>query len=72
MNVLRKTKWYPAIVDISPTGERRIPRGALIVGGGKKKELTDMGIHVIKSINSYGKWYFAIENTGKNCKLLGL
>lgn len=72
MDVLRKTKWYPAAVDICPTGERRIPRGALIVGGGRKKELTEMGIRVIRSINSYGKWYFAIEDTGRNRSLLGL
>jgi hypothetical protein len=72
MNVFRKTKWYPAEVYICPSSNKSIPKGARVVGGGRKKELTDIGIHVITSINSYGKWYFAIDNTERNCRLLGL
>lgn len=72
MDVFRKTKWYPAEVYICPSSNKPIPRGARVVGGGRKKELTDMGIDVIVSINSYGKWFFAIENTPRNCQLLGL
>ena len=72
VNLLRSGHWYTAAVNICPTGERRIPKGSLIVGGGRKKDLTDLGITVINSINSYGTWYFAIDDTPQNRRLLGL
>lgn len=70
---LNRGRWHYNLAGLHFTGyESKIPEGCLIVSGGRKGDLTRMGIPVIKSFNSYGIWSFAIDNTERNRQLLGL